>query len=652
MVRAVTSTKWPGGMKRIGLIPTKDAFGRSQRARHLGARLGNRVAPILAQKAFSSHDLGDHSSAYMPGIARLRPGVTIERARAELAGLAFVLGSEFPATNQHRGVDVVPLEEQILGRVRPAFRVLLGSVAAVLMVAWANVAGLLLGRGVQRRREFAVRAALGGSRARLLRQLFTESAIMAALGGSAGVALAFAGVRALHALAPAELPRLDSIAVDGRVLGFAVAATIATAVLFGLVPALRFSRARTAAVLRSSGVAGGGRERTRLRAALVAGEVAVALVLLVGAGLLLRSFTRLLANDLGFTPHGRASLQLFLSDRNPTPEAQWQRVMDLAERFAAVAGVTEVGVVSSLPFHPQAIGLQSDLRRGDRPEAAAGEGRVHTMIANGPYFQMMGIPLRRGRPFQPTDRGGPAVAIINEALVRKFFAGEDPIGKQVSFGVLGPPRAREIVGVVGDVRPAAFDSDPRPEVFVPFDQVPFGGVTFVVQVAGDAERMLPTLREQVWAVDPGQTIYHSATVDGLVAATLVGRRFNLLLLGLFAAVALVLALGGIYSLVSFATAQRASEFGIRKALGARAGDIVSLVLRESLALALVGIVAGLAVALALSRTLAHLLYGVSPFDAPTYAAVALLLLAFAVTVAAVPATRAARGHPARVLRQE
>jgi predicted permease len=607
---------------------------------------------LWAPKRFRADEPMDHRSSYMDAVARLRPGVSVAAARADLARVAKQLAAELPQTNANLGAELVPIEDQVLGRVRPALLALLGAVGLMLLIACANIAGLLLARGAEREREFAVRAALGASSARLTRQLLTESLILAVLGGTLGWGIAWFGTKALVALAP-WLPRVSSVALDGRVLMFSLGLTLASAILFGLAPALRFARPELARSMTSGARAAGGRSQTGLRGGLVMAEISLALVLLAGAGLLIRSFTALLANDVGFVTEHRLSLQMFLWDRNPTEEQRHQRADQIIERFRAVQGVEDVGVVTALPFHPSQIDAQGSLSIEGRAVPGQSEEQVYTTIASPAYFRVMGIPLLAGRPFGDHDRkDAPRVALISRALARRCFPDTDPIGKRVTIGVMGAPVAREIVGVVGDVRPTSLDSEPRAELFIPFDQSPNGSLTFVVRASREPRVLIPLLRRMVWEIDPQQSVYYAAATDDLVAGTLAERRFILLLFGVFAAFAIGLAGIGVYGLISVTTGQRTQEFGVRVALGARPRDIVRLILGEGMRLIVPGLVFGLLGAFFLTRFLSGMLYGVRPADPATLAQVTVVMLAIAILGAFVPALRAAGTEPNRALRSE
>jgi putative ABC transport system permease protein len=604
---------------------------------------------LWAPKAFAERELQDRRSNYMLAVARLKPGVTLGQAQAEMTGVAERMAAEYPTTNRELRVNLVSLEDQILGSVKPALLVLLGAVAFLLLIACANVASLLLAAGAERSRELAVRASLGAGRGRLVRQLATESLLLAVLGGVAGLFFARLGINAIKLLSPPDLPRVDSLNIDGRVLAFSLIITLLTALLFGLAPALRFSRPDLLGTLRASGRSlTAGRARNRLRGVLVVTEIALALVLLIGSGLLMRSFVELLNNDLGFAVENRATLQSFLWDLNPTDQQRMQKAADIEQALRNTPGVLDVGITSALPFHPHAITAQGRLQITGREVAAAEAPTVHTTAASPSYFRTMGITLAAGRSFSERDRAdAPPVAIINEALARRYFPGENPVGKTIRMGVMAAPKLWEIVGVVGDVRPVALDSDARPEVFVPLLQTGSGSLTFVVQTSTDAADMMPLLRSRLWSVDNRQSIYWAATVQDLVRSTLVERRFHLILLASFSAIALILAAIGVYGLISFATQQRTNEIGVRLALGAEQRQIVAMIVSQGLRLALPGVLLGLAGALALTRFLQSMLYGVQATDPLTFAQIALLMIVVAAAASYIPARRAVRASPMR-----
>ncbi|MGH7477642.1 MAG: FtsX-like permease family protein, partial [Longimicrobiales bacterium] len=394
--------------------------------------------------------------------------------------------------------------------------------------------------------------------------------------------------------------------------------------------------------------------RARLRAALVGGEVALALVLLIGAGLLVRSWFELVSNPLGFEPRDRVAIQLFIWDRNPTEEQRLQRTEQLLAAFEATPGVEDAAMVTALPFHPHAITIEYPLAIQGRPIPREQERDVFVTAATPDYFRIMGIPLARGRMFDETDRmGTPYVAVVNESFVRQYFPDEDAIGQVALLRTRGGEQLpHRIIGVVGDVRPVAYDSEPRPELWAPHAQWGTGSLTFVARVRGDAGRMVGVLREKVWQVDPGQTVYHAASIETLVADTLAARRFSLLLLGIFSLVALALAAIGLYGLISYATQQRAGEIGVRMALGAERGQIVRMIVSQGLRLALPGVVIGIIAASLLVRLLEGMLYEVEPTDPLIFTQLALLVLATAALASWLPARRATSSGPLHALREE
>jgi putative ABC transport system permease protein len=605
-------------------------------------------------RRFSSGEVAQRGAGWMSVVGRLRPGVTMAQAQAELDAVAAAITRDRLGTGAPVGIKLVALEEQILGEARPVLLVLFGAVVLLLLIACANVANLLLARGAERAGELSVRAALGAGRGRLVRQLVTESTLLAAVGAAAGLAVARAALVTIFALGPPELPRLSQANLDGRVLAFAGVMTLLTAVLAGLAPALHLAGSRPLSFLRGTGRGiTGDRARTRLHGALVVSEIAISLVLLIGAGLLMRSFLELRANDIGFRVERRAELQTFLWDRNPTAEQRRQRVASIVERMASLPGIESIGVVSALPFHPSQIAAQGTLVIEGRPPLPAGESQqVFTTVASPAYFDVMEIPLVAGRSFTARDRAdAPAVALINETLARLYFPTEDPVGERVTIGVMSAPVSREIVGVVADVRPLDLASEPRAELYVPYEQSSTGSVTFVASTSGNPAHLVQPMREAVWSVDPDQTIYHASTIEGLVAETLAERRFNLLLLAAFSLAALALATLGMYGVVAYATGQRVQEIGVRVAMGARPRDIRRIFLLHGLTLGLPGVLLGVGGALLLTRFLASMLYGVRPIEPLVFFESAAVLLAVTLAGAYFPARRAARVDPALALRR-
>jgi len=606
---------------------------------------------LWAPTAFAEEDRRVRSGGYINVIARLQPGVTVREAAAELDAIATQLAREHPRTNEGVGVTVVPLREQVVSEVKPALLLLAGAVAFILAIACANVANLLLARGSRRRRELAVRGALGASRGRLVRQLLTESALLAALGCAGGLVLARWGIDVLLALAPVDVPA-GQVGLDLRVLAFALAASAVTALLFGLAPALRFSRADVRGGLREGARGGSGDlAGRRLRAALVVGEIALAVVLLVGAGLLGRSLFSVLRVELGFRPENRLAMQVFVWDQYDQPPQRVAFFEEVSARLAALPGVRAAGAVSALPFLESRIDIESPFRIDGRGESTAGqEPRAYATVATPGYFPAIGMTLRRGRLFEARDDAeAPPVALINETLARRYFANEDPVGKRLVLSVTGRPSPREIVGVVADTRQTALEAEPRPELFVPHAQSGFGSMTIVVRTASDPRALVDAARREIWAVNKDLPIYATETLDGLLDASVAGRRSSVQLVGSLAVLALVLAALGIYGVVSFLTGERTHELAVRVALGARPRDILALTMRDGLALAVVGLATGGAVAAALTRLLRSQLYGVTATDPTTFAAAAVTLVAVALVASYLPARRAVRVEPTRAL---
>ena len=508
----------------------------------------------------------------------------------------------------------------------------------------------MLAQSTRRTAEFAVRAAVGGGRGRLLRQLLTESAMLAALGGAGGLLLATWTLDLIVALMPADVPRLPQIGVNGRLLAFAAGLVVLTTLAFGSAPALHVLRRSAHGLLRERRGGAGG---ARLHRILVAAEVSLALVLLVGAGLLGQSFARLVSVDLGFVPANTVALQVF-----HYPEAGQAATAGFFRRtledIRALPGVTAAGAVSSLPIALADVTRESVLTLPDRPPPPPGEeAQTAVTLATPGYFEALRIPLRAGRWFDERDDAErPRAAVINETLARQHWPASDPLDERVTVQLYGQTLTADIVGVAGAVRPRGFDSPPRPEVFLAHAQLADGSMTYVVRTAEDPAAAVPAIQDVVWAADPLQSFYSIATIDRLLADTLAARRFTTTLVTLFGAVALALATLGIYGVIAVATAQRTHEMGLRMALGAAPGDVRWMVVRGAVGLAGAGVAVGLAGSIPVSLSLASLLVDVTPFDVPTLAAVSSVLLAAAAAAAWFPARRAAGTDPLEALRVE
>lgn len=610
-------------------------------------------------------NLANHTrhAHFMGAVARLAPGVELDTARATLAGVAGRLEAEFPASNRGRGVHAEPLQAEVVGAFRPALLVLFAAVGLLLLLASANVANLLLARASARGREVAIRAALGASRWRLLRLFTIESLLLGVLGAATGLGLAWAGVKLLVAAPPLDVPRLAEVAVDGRVLGFGLAAALATVLLFGLAPAFHSSRADLQGTLREGGRGTGAAPvRQRARAALVVAEVALAVMLLVGAGLLARSFMRLLAEEPGFDPGAAMTANVELPS---TLYDDWRGVGrfygELVERLAAHPAVAAAGATGFLPLE---AGWRIDYQIPGRPPLADGETpeAQHVTVTPG-YFEAMGIPLVAGRTFDRRDtEQSPGAVVISRELARRAWPDEEAVGKTLisaaqGIGPLGrslrESREWEVVGVVGDVKNAGLEAAVEPAVYLPQTQFPYRSMHVVVRGRGaTAAQLAAVLREEVRRLDPGLALTEARPIATLLADSTARPRVVAFLMTSFAALALALAAVGIYGVLSYAVAQRRGEIGVRLALGATPGRVRRLVVREGMVLAALGLALGLAASVALARFLESLLYGVEPGDLPAFAVALAAILGAAWLACELPARRAARVDPLEALRSE
>ena len=607
-----------------------------------------------------SEDLKSQRKAtYLKVIGRLRPDVTIEQARAEMSGIATNLAAEYPSTNSGIGVTAVTLPDHVKGKWRLALLILLGAVGFVLLIACTNVANLLLARGADRERELAIRAAMGAGRGRLLRQLLTESLLIAVLGCAVGIILANWCVHLIVAFNPGDIPRIEEVQIDSVTLAFVTATGFLTALLFGIAPALKFSRPNLQRTLKESGhTLSPSATRHLLRGGLVVTEIALAVVLLIGAGLLVRSFVRLINVDPGFSVDRVASLQIFIWGRYTTPDQRRVYVEETLGRIQAMPDVEAAGVTTALPILDSSATTSVPLVIEGRPPRPSGEEPIaQQTIATSGYFPAIGVRLVRGRLFNQFDTSASLkVAIINETMAKRYWPDEDPIGKRISLrrGSRGEPGpiSLEIAGVVTDLRQDGLDKTPRTEFFRPHSQSPSGSLIYVVRTRSDAAALIPALRESLWKTSPDQPFYSVTTMERLVSDSLKARRFNLALLGAFAGLALLLALTGVYGVMSFVTRQRTHEIGVRVALGARTLDIARLVLGHGFKLAMIGTLVGAIAAFALTRLMTALLFGVTASDPATFAAVIVLLPAIALLACYLPARRAMKIDPLLALRYE
>ncbi|HUF76982.1 MAG TPA: ABC transporter permease [Longimicrobiales bacterium] len=602
------------------------------------------------------YDDRQRSADYMMGLARLAEGATLEAARSELQAIALELAVIHPETNARRGFSMIPLREHLVGDVRTPLLVLFAAVGFVLLISCANVAGLMLARGVRRRRDYALRSALGASRTRLVGHMAVETSLLALGGCVLGLGLAFLGLDVIRALAPDHLPRIQDLRLDGTALAFALASSALSAVVSGLAPSTSLLGAEGLTTLADAG-RGATPSRGSLSSGrrLVVAEVAAAMVLVVGAGLLAKSFSTLLDGDLGFQPENRLALQTFAYTLDG-PDALDAFIRDVREGMGAIPGVRGVAVTSSVPGATDGvlasidINLPFTLEDGPAPPPGQEPTAAISQVSHD-FFDVLGMRLVSGRGFAEADESrAPLVVVVNETLARRHFGDGPVIGRRIVIGY--QPVPREIVGVVADVRPQGHESDPRPEVYFPLRQFPTTQLTFVLRAEVDAALITGAARDAVWAADPSQAVWGTATLESLLGDWLAERRFNLFLLGAFAGVALLLASIGVYGMLSFSVEQRMAELGIRRVLGGGSGSILGMVLGEGLRLAGIGIVLGGVGALVLARFIRSMLYGIAPTDPATLVGVATVVLGVAALASFLPAIRAVRQDPMTVLRDE
>ena len=583
-------------------------------------------------------------NTYLDVWARLKPGVALERAATQLNAISLRLQTQYPDSNKDTGIRLTPLREDAVGSLRPVLLLLATAVGALLLIGCVNVANLLLTRATLRSREISIRAALGASRARIVRQLLTESVVLAVLGGSLGVVLAGWAIPLLLSIGPPHLTTFKSVGMDGEVLVFSLAISVLTGILFGLAPALSASSATPAVALNQGerGTAGSGHSR----AVLIALEVALSLVLLIGAGLLVRSFANLAAVDPGFRSDHLLIFNLGAPARWPA-ERQAAFYDQTLARLREMPGAKNVGAVSRLPLSG------GNSARSFRIAGGKSDYDADIRIATPDYFKTLGIPLLRGRNFDAHDvKDAPLVAIINEAAARAFFPEENPLGKVITD--FGPNSiSMQIVGVVGNVRHFALDRQPRPEIYQPLGQGMWPSVFVAIRTEpGDPLVLLANAQKAVWSVDRNVPLGQPRTMRDFVDRSLQQRRFAVVLLAIFAGVALLLASVGLYGVISYSVAQRTRELGIRLALGAQRRDVLRLVVQEGMRFVALGIGAGLAGAFALTRLMKSLLYGVGAADPPTFAALTVVLGGVALVACLIPAFRATQVNPIEALRHE
>jgi putative ABC transport system permease protein len=615
---------------------------------------------------------GNHPG--LAGVARLKPGVTIAQARAEMENIAVALEKEYPNTNQGNRVTITPLKDSIIKNIGTALWVLLGAVGCVLLIACANVANLLLARATTRQREIAVRVAMGAGRWRIVRQLLTESVLLAVVGGGFGAALAWWGVDLILAISPDSIPRAAEIGLDRGVLAFTAAVSVLTGVVFGLAPAIQSSKVQLHDALKESGrslVAG----RHLSRGALVVAETALTLALLVGAGLLIRSFYNLYQVNPGFVYDRLLSFAVSLPEQKyATLDQQMNFFHQLMQNLRDTPGVESVSVASGLPLGNNNWQTSFTIVGGPRPKPGA-MPLLEACLVSPEYFRTIGVPLLRGRWFTERDNrehlkskdltgyndnermaAGVNAMIIDEEFARRYWPNnEDPVGKQILWGDGTDPKSpvMTVVGVVGRVKMDGLNTDSnRVQGYFPFYQLPFSGMTVIVKSTIAPDQLVATARRQTLQLDPSEPIYDVRTMEKIRSDSVAPARFNLTLLGMFAAVAVILALVGIYGVMSYNVTQRAHEIGVRMALGAQTGDVLKMVIRQGLTLALIGVGIGLFAAYWLTKLMKDLLFEVKPADPATFAVIAALLILVAIVACWIPARRATKVDPMAALRCE
>ena len=605
--------------------------------------------PVLSSR-FSAQWADQRGASFLKAVGRLHPGVAMASAQAELTALAAGIDAAHPRNGTH-GIIVRPFQDLLVKNYRVVLTVLLAAVAAVLLIACANIANLLLARGTSRRREMAIRTALGASRARIVRQLLIESLTLAAAGGAAGAVVALWGVDALVRISPLQIPRLNTVHIDRSVLAFTMLASMLTGALCGLVPALQLSRSNPGDALKDGDRGGSSSQGNSARQLLVVAEVALSLVLLASAGLLLRSLGALQRVSPGFTTERTIAMQLLLPQARYSSSAAiigfYHRLHD---EVAVMPAVTASAVATTLPM------TGSDIGMGFKPDGRAIDPAVR-MSANffgvsPDYFSTLGIKVLRGRSFSDhDDERAPAVIVINQTMAAKYWPGEDAIGKRVtiSYNNTGP---REIVGIVGDVKQTKLTDQTSAQMYTPFVQAPWPFLTAIARTSAAPEAAAGSLRQLLAHLDPAQASGEIRTFDQYIALSIATPRFTAILIGTFAALALLLAGLGLYGVMAYSVAQRSREIGIRMALGAQAGDVRSLVVGQALRLGTAGLAVGLAGALAVTRVLDSLLFGVTASDPLTFAAVSVALITVLLLAAYVPARRATRVDPIVALRAD
>jgi predicted permease len=589
-------------------------------------------------------------------VGRLRSGVTLDQASADLSVIARNLAAQYPDDNAHyTSAKVLPQLKFIVGDTRPALRMLFAAVALMLLVACANVAGLLLARASRRRSEIAVRSAMGATRPQIVRQFLAESVLLSMIGGVFGIFIAVLLLHGVLQLLPSDLPRATSITLDPAVMAFSLAISFVTGLLFGVLPAMRTAHVDPSVALRDgTRTATTGRGQHRLHNALVIAQTAVGLVLLIGAGLLIRSFVRVLQVDPGFDRKNLLAASVSLPENRYPREKRLDFYQDLLPRLRSLPGVISVSAGWPLPLSTNGIGISFDIEERPQPEAERAISRVS--IAEPGYFQTLRIPVIRGREFLDTDTTkSKAVVVINQAFANKFFPGEDPVGKRINPGLgdgVVSDVKREIIGIVGNVKAGQLTKDIVPEMYLPFAQSVITSPKLIIRTATDPVSLISAVRAQVAQLDKNLPLYEVRTMDDVFSRSAAQQRFQALLVSGFAVISLLLSAIGLYGLLSYLVAQRTLEIGVRMALGAPRQSVLAMVLRRGMALAAIGVAIGIVASVALTNFLKGMLFGIRPLDALTFVVVSAVLLLVSLLASSGPAYRAALLDPVKTLRDQ
>jgi putative ABC transport system permease protein len=606
--------------------------------------------------AFDAKEAKQRGNHYLEVIARMKSGVSLPQAQAEMTTIARRLQQQYPETNTGIGTAVTPLQEHLVGDIKPALLILLGAVAFVLLIACANVANLLLARAAVRQKEIALRLALGASRSRMTRQFLTESVLLSALGGGIGLVFSVVGLNLLKRFIPPNISQVQAIGIDARVLLFTLLISIATGLLFGLAPAIQMANSDLNDTLKETGRdSAAGRHGNRIRGFLIISEVAVSFLLLIGAGLLINSFIHLRHVDPGFRSEKLLTMKIVLPEtRYPNKQGRSLFYDELLRRIEALPGVAATAVATDLPLTNtgNSLGIAMEGRADPAPDRMP---IIITRVVSPAYFKTMSIPLLDGRVFTDGDKSdSPPIVVISETMARRFWPGENPLGKRIKVG-----RSTSswpwltVIGVVKDVRQYELIIEPKPQMYVPYQQAEFFEPrALVIRTNFNPLSLAGTVRQTVWEIDKDQPVSDISTMEEVIADSVAQQRFSMLLLGIFAGLALVLAAVGIYGVMSYSVAQRTREIGIRMALGAQRSDVLKMTIGSGLRLVLVGAAIGLVAALVLTRVMSSLLFGVSPTDPLTFISISIVLIGVAVLASYVPALRATRVDPIFALRYE